>query len=239
MRGSNKKAPQLKASQARQLAAAKTAAGLAGKGAKVVKEVASGSRDVEKRQLLKAIQSGQFSHVYCESPRAVARNVMIQEMLYETSKAIGTQIVANDAPDLYKHDPSPAEAFIRRVLGATQQFDRDVVVDRLAKGRELALDHAKATGKARRSQKGSFKMCGRSSLVEERLRKKPLTSSEKKELRSLRKGVHENRISSRTLALRLVPIFGSPKQKKQKGKPPIAHTTALRIVNELTLKKVV
>lgn len=83
---SNKKAPQLKASQARQLAAAKTAAGLAGKGAKVVKEVASGSRDVEKRQLLKAIQSGQFSHVYCESPRAVARNVMIQEMLYETSK---------------------------------------------------------------------------------------------------------------------------------------------------------
>ena len=94
--------------------------------------------------------------VFIESPHALARSTIAGEQLYELSKKNKkVQIVSVDMPELFQHEPTAGIAFLRRVMLATQEFERDIIVERLQHG----LARAKAKSKSR-TQSGAIKVQG-------------------------------------------------------------------------------
>lgn len=70
--------------------------------------------------------------IYVESARAVARKATVAEDIYNFAKNHNVNIVPADIPKLFKHDCTPVEAFMRRIMCAVYEFDRDTIVHRLA-----------------------------------------------------------------------------------------------------------
>lgn len=60
--------------------------------------------------------------IVCESSRAIARRASANEEIYQLSRKKGVQIIPADVPTLYKHDATPAEAFMRKVVFVVQDI---------------------------------------------------------------------------------------------------------------------
>ena len=153
-----------------------------------VSEVISGMLPLAERTKLQKLLSGEFDTVIVESQRALARGVHAAEEVYQTAKKNNVNILVNDMPTLYKLDATPAESFIRRVMAAVSEFERDTIVARLQAGLE-----AKRAITKRKTQTGEPKVQGRKALLESSgvLRSCP---SARCQLRQLNKAVkqHEN-----------------------------------------------
>jgi DNA invertase Pin-like site-specific DNA recombinase len=131
--------------------------------ATTVNEVVSGSLPAAKRtQLVEILTKHRGKKVYIESPRALARSTVAGEQLYEMSRENNVQIVSVDMPELFDHKPSAGTAFLRRVMLAAQEFERDIIVERLQHG----LARAKAKSRMR-TQSGAIKVQGSKSTLEQ------------------------------------------------------------------------
>lgn len=144
-----------------------------------VSEIISGMLPFAERTKLKKLLSGEFDTVLVESQRALARSAHTSEEVYRTAKKNKVNIIVQDMPTLYKLEATPAENFMRRVMGAVCEFERDTIVARLQAG----LAAKRATTK-RKTQHGTPKVQGRNSLLESA---KPTQS----QLRCLRSAVQK------------------------------------------------
>ena len=82
-------------------------------------------------------------------------------MVRGLAKQNNVDIVTADVPRMFASDASPAESFMRRIMLAVAEFERDTIVARLSSG----LQRAKATTK-RKTQYGRPKANGRTSILE-------------------------------------------------------------------------
>ena len=98
----------------------------------------------------------------------------------------GVEIIPADLPGLFKHNPNPGESLMRKVMAAVQEFERDVVVARLAHGlqerraqmrKQLVSSTSSGSGgpggsgvsgggRVRTTQGGDAKVNGRLSVIE-------------------------------------------------------------------------
>ena len=129
---------------------------------KTVKEVISGSLPLAKRNKFLNLINGKNKvlKVFVESARAVARSAIVAEDAWKLSKENGVQIIPADLPYLFRHDASPGETVMRRVMLSVQEFERDMVVHRLTHG----LITKKATSR-RINQVGKIKVNGAHSIL--------------------------------------------------------------------------
>ena len=126
-----------------------------------VAEVISGMLPLERRKKLLELTSGIHDKVHVESGRALARSSVVSEQIYARAKENNVEIIATDMPNLFKLDASPAENFMRRVMGAVYEFERDCIVHRL---QACILAASKKT--KRITQSGAPKVVGRRNLIE-------------------------------------------------------------------------
>ena len=89
-------------------------------------------------------------------------------------------------PTLYKLDATPAESFMRRVMAAVSEFERDTIVARLQAGLQ-----AKRVTTKRTTQTGEPKVQGRKTLLE-RCGVLPSSSSMRPQLRKLKASVQQH-----------------------------------------------
>lgn len=135
-------------------------AGVSKKNISKVKEVISGSVPVCQRlKLLKLLDSA--TEIYVESARAISRKASHGEELYNIAKEKGVSIICSDFPQLFSLQPSPIESFMRKLVLAMQELERDVLVERMQAG--LA---AKKKITQARTQSGLPKVNGRKSTLE-------------------------------------------------------------------------
>ena len=218
-------------SAARQFQRGTQAATGAGKNIKLIKkvsEVISGSLPLQQRDTLMNLLSGKIPGassvdprkllVFVESARAVARDAMVGEQLYLASKASGARIVPADMPNLFSHNPSPAENFIRKIMMSVQELDRDQIIQRCAAG----LAAKKLTSK-RITQAGQVKINGSKSILEAK-------APSKKNVKAIKFAVRQYQLGN--LALRpLACKIGKVLKRK------IHHNTAQRMVSEILAKQ--
>lgn len=129
---------------------------------KKVSETISGMLPLNQRTKLQQLLSGEYDTVVVESARALSRSVETSEQIFNTAKENGVNIITSDLPDLFRVDGNPATNFMRRVMAAVTEFDRDVLVLRLQAGRTEA--RKKTT---RRTQDGHPKVQGRETLLQQ------------------------------------------------------------------------
>lgn len=110
--------------------------GIAKKGAavKTLVETVSGMLPKEKRHRLLHLLNGDNQYVVVESSRAIARRATTCEEMYEIAKLNGVEIVCSDLPFLYKHEASPAESFLRKVIFATQEHESSKMLKLMGSG---------------------------------------------------------------------------------------------------------
>ena len=183
-----------------------------------VAEVISGSLPPASRKCLRElIASGKFNKIYVESSRAIARSALAAEELYNMSVQHDVKIIPSDMPDLYAHDATAVQKFLRRVIFAVTELDRDMTVEKLQDG----LRRKRALTK-RRTQRGEPKANGTLSLLE---RLKPSSAV----LRRLRSAVarheREPNFGLRSLAAALSDVLALPSQ--------MSHETARRLALSL------
>ena len=82
--------------------------------------------------------------------------------MYEISRENNVQVVPVDMPELFDHQPSASTAFLRRVMLSAQEFERDIIVERLQHG--LAKARARST---QRTRSGDIKAQGAKSTLEQ------------------------------------------------------------------------
>lgn len=143
-------------------------------------EIVSGSLPLDKReafqQFLKRCYKKGVNKVFVESSRTVSRDAMVAEKFFQLSKEIGVTIVPADVPSLYEHDPNPAQKFLRRVIMAYTELEKDLTVQRLQAGlaaRKRVVQQAIKNGESKvgtkqvfRAQAGSPKVNGRISILQ-------------------------------------------------------------------------
>ena len=180
-----------------------------------MKEVVSGSLPATLRtQLVHILKHNRGKKVYIENSRALARSTVAGEQLYEMSKENNVKIVSVDMPELFNHQPSPGTAFLRRVMLAAQEFERDIIVERLQHGLAKARVHSK-----RRTQFGRVKVQGAKSTLEQiKPHRATITS-----IRALtNKGLSQREIRDAIRALL--------------NRPGLGTSTAMRILSEVQRK---
>ena len=124
---------------------------------KTVSEVISGSLPMDKRKhfenLMQDTSNKQIRNIYFESVRALSRDATVAEHMYQKSKEAHVQMVPADAPDLLVHDPTPVQTFLRRVMFAMVELEKNLIVQRLAHGR--AKKHEKMEQKVKKARKAN------------------------------------------------------------------------------------
>ena len=179
---------------------------------KTVREVVSGSLPAADRtQLVDILTKNNGKKVFIENPRTLARSTVAGEQLYELSKKNNVQIVAVDMPELFQHEPTAGIAFLRRVMLATQEFERDIIVERLQHG----LARAKAKSQAR-TQNGAIKVQGSKTTLEQMKPSKDII----KEIRS----IANKDWSQRTIRDYLRELL---------DRPSLGTSTAMRMMSEV------
>ena len=101
--------------------------------------------------------------IFVENARAISRPVSIGEDIYEGAKRHNIEIVPNDLPNLFTLQPKPADAFVRLVMLAVHQLERDLIIERLCHG--LAATKRKTQ---RMTQTGHAKVNGCKSWLEKK-----------------------------------------------------------------------
>ena len=182
-----------------------------------IAETISGMLPLSKREhLVKLIQDPTISEIHVESCRAVARKAVVAEAMWELSKKHKTNIVCADYPTLFKHDCSPAESFIRKVVMATTELHRDIAVENLTNGLKDAMRRSK-----RKTQKGRVKFNGRKSYLE----MSHMTKTKKTKLKALTKRYRAKDFGCRELAKKYSTILNIDST--------MGHETAKRVASEV------
>jgi len=182
-----------------------------------IAETISGMLPLAKREhLVKLIEDPTISEIHVESCRAVARKAVVAEAMWELSKKHKTNIICADYPTLFKHDCSPAESFIRKVVMATTELHRDIAVENLTNGLKDAMRRSK-----RKTQKGRVKFNGRKSYLETC----PMTKTKKLNLKAVTKRYRANEFGCRELAKKYTTIL--------KIDQTMGHETAKRVACEV------
>ena len=92
-------------------------------------------------------------------------------------KDLGIHIIPVDLPDLMDHNPNPAQKFMRRVMFAYTELEKDITVQRLQHGWKQKLQTEKAKQRSgqqvRLSLKGKVKINGRKGLLEKEPQRRP------------------------------------------------------------------
>ena len=195
-----------------------------------VAEVISGSLPLQQRNvfnnLLKKCHEGKIAKVFVEGSRAFARNAFVAEAMYEKSKELGVQIVRVDLPDLCAHQPNPAQKFLRRVMFAYTELEKDMTVSRLQHGWNKKMSKEKkkqrAGQKVRLNQNGQVKINGRKGSLETNLSLK-----QRKSLRKACKMYKQGKLTVRTMAKE----FSATLKKKQLISPETARRLFSQIQN--------
>lgn len=178
-------------------------------------EVISGSLPLKKRpvfnDLMEQCGKQQIKKLIVEGSRALARNASVAESIYEKSKELDIQIVPVDLPDLCDHNPNPAQKFLRRVMFAYTELEKDMTVNRLQHGWNMKLNaerQKKRQGKrVRLNQDGMVKINGRQSILE----KTNLSGKQRAKLIKANKKYLHQELSSRELAAIFSQILGKKK----------------------------
>ena len=220
----------VKGSRNRQIQEAVEAAGSQGINIHTsIAEVISGCLSYEKRETLKNIlerklpdmpkDKAKTVHLFVESVRALARNSMVAEQVYQESRKNNVRIVPKDYPALFAHNQTPTENFVRKMVCALQELDRDTVVWRLQQGQE----HKRQTT-AEKTQAGQPKVNGCKSYVEH------LAPSEavKKTIMKLGKKRDAGEFGWRPLGHKIAALLKLDK--------PLPHETAKRVYKEILMK---
>ena len=184
-----------------------------------IAETISGMLPLAKREhLVKLIEDPTISEVHVESCRAVARKAVVAEAMWELSKKHKTNIICADYPTLFKHDCSPAESFIRKVVMATTELHRDIAVENLTNGLKEAMRRSK-----RKTQKGRVKFNGRKSYLE----LSAMTETKKINLKAVTKRFRANEFGCRELAKKYTTIL--------KIDSTMGHETAKRVASDVEM----
>jgi len=139
-----------------------------------VVETVSGSMPADRRNILNklidnAMHKG-VNKIYVESCRAVARSADANESLYKRAVKNGVDIIPADMPNLYAKNPTPVGTFVRRVVIAMQELEKDLIVGRLKDGRAKAMSQRQQCVKRQRGktlcrQKGQLTQGGKAKVV--------------------------------------------------------------------------
>ena len=207
---------------------------------KALTEVVSGSLPMDKRtafqKFLAECGDAGIDQVLVESSRAVARDASVAESFFELSKSLGVTIIPADVPSLYEHKPNPAQKFLRRVMMAFTELEKDLTVQRLQTGlalkrqavqQALKSKHPKIKNKrVFRTQLGNAKANGRMSILQNMKLTGALTKNKVKRLKSAVAKFHRNGTlkgqSGLQASLRSILC-----------KPQLGHETARRIAKEI------
>ena len=212
-----------KASRPRQVAAARARAAASGdRVCKTVCEVVSGCLPTQQRkEFLSLLECGGVSKIYIESCRAMARSAHVAEELWSRSAQHGVEIVPADLPGLLKHDATPVEQHLRRIVFATTELERDLTVTRLQDGlrRKMLTTSLK-------TQSGAPKVNGTRSLLDI-MKPKPCVVRKLRQLAAKHKKTPA--FGLRSLAAAMSEALSLPRT--------MAHETARRMCSELLLKK--
>lgn len=104
----------------------------------------SGRDSVEARlefsEMLKYLADNQVSIVLVESASRFARDYMVQRVGYEMLCKRGVTLIPVDAPTHFAED-TPTAKLVRGILGVIAEFEKDGLVDRLARGRQRKRLH--------------------------------------------------------------------------------------------------
>ncbi|CAE7666417.1 unnamed protein product [Symbiodinium sp. CCMP2592] len=196
--------------------------------AKNVAEVISGSLPKDKRhtfcKLLETCSARGIKHVVVEGSRTLARSARTAQDLFDMSKKAGVTITTTDIPGLL--DPAetnPASTFLRHVIFAYVQLERDMVVHRLQDG--LARKRYKAVKESKKdpastvlSQQGQVKINGRRSLLE-------MKSWDQARIRKHLGPIFKDYAQGKVTAREMAPLIS----KKMKLGRTISHETARRM----------
>lgn len=182
---------------------------------KRVSECISGMLPLQQRKKLMDLVSGTYSHVFVESLRSLARKPGAIEELHQVAKKSGTSIIVGDAgPDVFNPNATPAQNFQRRVLAAVTEFERDVIVHRLASGLQQKRTQLQAT-----TGKINVKVNGRKSYLEHALQNCGTDEKKKKVIKkklvTLCKLQQHGKVTWRQLAVKASKCL---KLKKPMGK---------------------
>ena len=74
--------------------------------------------------------------IYVESVRAISRDADVAEEMYKQAKDKGVQIVPSDIPELCVLDLNPVQTFMRRVMFAVTELEKNLIVQRLQDGQQ-------------------------------------------------------------------------------------------------------
>ena len=189
-----------------------------------VHEVINGSLPTQRRQeLLKLIEAGDVKAAFIESCRALARSVKVSEELYEKAVRNQVSIIPADLPDLLKPDTTPAESFVRRIIFASTELERDLVVSRLQDGIRRKLRVATKVTQA---------WCPKATGCHTTLDMARPSAPQRRRLRALAK---KHRDHPQTYGLR---SMASDMSEVLKLDRKMGHETARRLCRELQVKGV-
>jgi hypothetical protein len=158
--------------------------------------------------------------VLVESARAVARNALVAEAIYRRSVASGVEIIPADIPALLKHQPSPGEALMRKVMFAVTEFQRDVAVRNMANGILEKKKRLLAAGSYEKTQAGKVKVVGTKSI----LQRTPPSAAQKKALLSLARKWQAGSLALRPLAVKMSRVLKMKKEMGHESARRCAHT---------------
>jgi len=178
-------------------------------------EVISGSLSLEQRKVLQQMLTGPPKRIFVESARAISRNAMVGEQAYQLGKKHGVEIIPSDIPGLFTHHPKPGETFMRHVMLAVQELERDLIVERLMHG----LEKARATS-TKVTQTGATKVNGCHSILE----RNPPSAQALKTMRAAALKHRSGQLSCRDLCDTFKQVL-----KRRK----LGVMTALRMVQEI------
>lgn len=192
--------------------------GLTSKGAKKVKDIISGGVPLAQRTKLLTLLNT-VTDIYVESSRALSRKSVVGEELFELARAKGVNIVCSDFPTLFNPNATPIESFMRKVVLAMNELERDIVVSRLQSG----LESKKKTS-TKKTQCGKVKVNGRRSWLE-RLQPGASTINKIKRMAGERA---KGKFGWRTLAKQISTLL--------KIKKNLSPETTRRMVHEIDAK---
>ena len=140
--------------------------------------------------------------------------------MWELSKKHKTYIICADYPSLFKHDCSPAESFIRKVVMATTELHWDIAVENRTNGPKEAKKRSK-----RKTQKGAVKFHGRKTY----LLQNPPTHAKSMKLKDVTKKYKAGKFGCRELAKQYSTVLNLP--------TAMGHETAKRMAHEIVAAK--
>jgi DNA invertase Pin-like site-specific DNA recombinase len=99
-----------------------------------------GANDLKDRPglgaLLMAVEHNGFEVVFIEKLDRLARDLVLQERLISDFRGRGFKLIsADEGDDLMADAKDPSRKMIRQILGAVAEFDKDMIVLKLAAGR--------------------------------------------------------------------------------------------------------